>query len=117
MAPAAAAFVVFGAGDSQFAAGAGNRHDEDFLERLAVERRIGDRDLGLEARTERLFAAIGFDRLGHRIALGPDARPFGGARGAIPRSEDHASELQSLMRSSYAGLGWSQIKQANEPHV
>src|SRR3546814_5209933 len=38
-----------------------------------------------------------------RLSGGPDRpRPSGGADPEIPRSEEHTSELQSLMRISYA---------------
>src|SRR3546814_7985746 len=36
----------------------------------------------------------------------PDLGPIGSNGLANPRSEEHTSELQSLMRSSYAGFCW-----------
>src|SRR3546814_8895643 len=47
--------------------------------------------------------AVGGDRAADRCLCRTRLLPFGMARGA-PRSEEHTSELQSLMRISYAVL-------------
>src|SRR3546814_10054332 len=56
-----------------------------------------------EARDAGNKAAMADPRLAN---LGPDSMPFDGKRmfygGFVPRSEEHTSELQSLMRISYA---------------
>src|SRR3546814_4158195 len=54
---------------------------------------LGDVDLVVERRRLELVGDL-VDRLGHEV--GPDLR------GLTPRSEENTSELQSLMRISYA---------------
>src|SRR3546814_7313796 len=46
-------------------------------------------------------------------AFGPDAR-IASAIAAMPRSEEHTSELQSLMRNSYAGFCLKKKKQKTQ---
>src|SRR3546814_8874080 len=52
----------------------------------------------------RILRRIGFDRMDHRIdtRLGRDLRRQPERQIGIERSEEHTSELQSLMRISYA---------------
>src|SRR3546814_4337936 len=79
-----------------------------FKQKTAYEMRISDwssdvcsSDLDLDRAAHRLFRLGGsraarFDRL----AIVP--RQIGGRDDPLPRSEEHTSELQSLMRISYA---------------
>src|SRR3546814_9387366 len=79
---------------------------ETFLEMLAAER--GAAQNTLEAYRRDLDAYAGFlaGRGGEVATAGPDdIRAFLGRlaqAGMAPRSEEHTSELQSLMRISYA---------------
>src|SRR3546814_6882205 len=67
-----------------------------------VERRILAETLGIDVRCLRV--GLGADDLRVLLALRADRRRFLLARGrhALERSEEHTSELQSLMRISYA---------------
>src|SRR3546814_7706438 len=57
-----------------------------------------------------LLKAPALSRMGERGRLGPHGLGPSGARGAdasvaVSRSEEHTSEIHTLMRTSYAGFG------------
>src|SRR3546814_3061532 len=86
----------------------------------------GTRELKLRLRT----VALGFEAVSRRAWISPSALPnrtrvnsllntefrarwAGGMQGMVsPRSEEHTSELQTLMRISYAVLRWQQTTEA-----
>src|SRR3546814_8116318 len=80
---------------------------EAHIEAAEVELRHGARDL-VEARGQRrrdVGAAVGVKRAGAHAAEQREAHQFPLGRHA-GRSEEHTSELQSLMRISYAVFCW-----------
>src|SRR3546814_10574805 len=95
--------------------------EDDLAEHVALSHRgealtgLVHRDGAVDQRTR----TRGVEELGQRRQLGPGAH--GGADHA-ERSEEHTSELQSLMRISYAGFCLKKQKQqtqqtnANEKH-
>src|SRR3546814_4695807 len=79
----------------------------DRLIGLFIREERGTPDAGLlvaaEANAAALQAAVPASEVAAIEIFGVDGAPVGGARiGALVRSEEHTSELQSLMRISYA---------------
>src|SRR3546814_6967906 len=123
--PAAAAFVIIGVRHRHIIALPHCRDDEHLGKALGIERQFGHRYLGFEARSDHLVTPQRLDRLGHRLAQPPHILPISADRlvagkrrqfgpfeemdrtvvareTRLPRSEEHTSELQSLMSISYA---------------
>src|SRR3546814_10312593 len=88
-------------------------------EPLGVALLEGDRLVDGEAE----LAGDHVDRAGQQVGLqrrgvldGPDLDPLEGRAPALPRSEEHTSELQSLMRISYAVFCLKQKKNKTITH-
>src|SRR3546814_5482407 len=80
------------------------------LDRIHARYQVGDRHPKLHG-ISRLFAC---DR--HQPALGLDHKIVARLAGPRTRSEEHTSELQSLMRNSYAVFCWKKKTTHNHTH-
>src|SRR3546814_5225872 len=101
--------------------GIAQRHVGRQAEAGRLHHPVGERPLGVALRGRLAVPACRpVEVLGHAaavgIALAEQELRIGmallGGRGEIPggRSEEHTSELQSLMRISYAVFGWKKIR-------